>query len=61
MTPRMNIFLAAPDAVKGMMAVGASVEKPGLERRLLERASHALMISHADNVSSPIEDAAQVQ
>ena len=34
MTPRMNIFLAAPDAVKGMMAVEASVEKSSLEQRL---------------------------
>jgi AhpD family alkylhydroperoxidase len=33
---RINFFKAAPDAVKGMMAVEAGVEKSGLERRLIE-------------------------
>ncbi|WP_395396649.1 carboxymuconolactone decarboxylase family protein [Novosphingobium sp. BL-8A] len=36
MTPRMNIFQAAPDAMKGMMAVEKSIEDSGLEHGLLE-------------------------
>jgi AhpD family alkylhydroperoxidase len=36
MTPRMNIFVAAPEAMKGMIAVEASVAKAGIERRLME-------------------------
>jgi AhpD family alkylhydroperoxidase len=36
MTPRMNIFPAAPDAMKAMMAVEASVSNSGLEHSLLE-------------------------
>lgn len=36
MTPRMNIFQAAPDAMKGMLAVEASFETSGLEHGLIE-------------------------
>lgn len=36
MTPRMNIFVVAPEAMKGMMAVEASVAKAGIERSLME-------------------------
>jgi AhpD family alkylhydroperoxidase len=36
MTPRMNIFVVAPEAMKGMMAVEASVAKAGIERRVME-------------------------
>ena len=36
MIPRMNIFHAAPEAVKGMMAVEATVAKSGLEDSLAE-------------------------
>lgn len=36
MTPRMNIFQAAPDAMKGMLAVEAAFEKSGLEHGLIE-------------------------
>lgn len=36
MTPRMNIFQAAPDAMKGMLAVEAAVDGSGLEHSLLE-------------------------
>jgi len=35
MTPRMNIFHTAPDAMKGMMAVEASVNAAGLEPGLV--------------------------
>ncbi|SBV33506.1 conserved protein of unknown function [uncultured Sphingopyxis sp.] len=36
MTPRMNIFQAAPDAMKGMLAVEAAFENSGLEHGLVE-------------------------
>lgn len=36
MTPRMNIFKAAPDAMKAMLAVEASFETSGLEHGLIE-------------------------
>ena len=36
MTPRMNIFQAAPDAMKGMLAVEAAFENSGLEHSLVE-------------------------
>lgn len=36
MTPRMNIFQAAPDAMKGMLAVEAAVEGSGLDHTLVE-------------------------
>ncbi len=36
MTPRMNIFQAAPDAMKAMMAVEAAIENSGLEHSLAE-------------------------
>jgi AhpD family alkylhydroperoxidase len=36
MTPRMNIFAAAPEAMKGLMAVEASIGNSGLEHSLLE-------------------------
>ncbi|WP_341476944.1 carboxymuconolactone decarboxylase family protein [Sphingomonas oleivorans] len=36
MTPRMNIFQAAPDAMKGMLAVEASIDASGLEHSLVE-------------------------
>lgn len=36
MTPRMNIFAAAPDAMKAMLAVEASVNASGLEHSLVE-------------------------
>jgi AhpD family alkylhydroperoxidase len=36
MTPRMNIFQAAPEGSKAMVAVEASIEQSGLEHGLLE-------------------------
>lgn len=36
MTPRMNIFQAAPDAMKAMLAVEAAIDNSGLEHSLLE-------------------------
>lgn len=36
MTPRMNIFQAAPDTMKAMLAVEASFENSGLEHSLVE-------------------------
>ncbi|SEH10752.1 alkylhydroperoxidase AhpD family core domain-containing protein [Sphingopyxis sp. YR583] len=36
MTPRMNIFQAAPDAMKAMLAVEATFETSGIEHSLLE-------------------------
>jgi AhpD family alkylhydroperoxidase len=36
MTPRMNIFQAAPEGTKALLAVEASVAKSGLEHSLLE-------------------------
>jgi AhpD family alkylhydroperoxidase len=36
MTPRMNIFQTAPEAVKAMVAVEAAIEKSGIEHNLLE-------------------------
>ncbi len=36
MTPRMNVFQAAPDAMKGMLAVEAAVEGSGLDHTLVE-------------------------
>ena len=36
MTPRMNIFLAAPQGSKAMLAVEASIEESGLEHGLIE-------------------------
>ena len=36
MKPRMNIYQVAPDGLKGLMAVEASIEKSGLERGLIE-------------------------
>lgn len=36
MTPRMNIFQAAPDAMKAMLAVEEAVGQSGLEHSLLE-------------------------
>jgi len=36
MTPRMNIFQAAPDATKALMAVEAAIDQSGLERSLVE-------------------------
>lgn len=36
MTPRMNIFQTAPEAMKGMMAVEAAVTNSGLEHSLVE-------------------------
>lgn len=36
MTPRLNIFQAAPDGTKGMIAVDGTIEKSGLEHGLLE-------------------------
>ena len=35
-TPRMNIFQAAPDGTKGLLAVEASIGKSGLEHGLIE-------------------------
>lgn len=36
MTPRMNIFAAAPEAMKGMMAVEATIDNSALEHTLVE-------------------------
>jgi len=36
MKPRMNIFKAAPEGTKGLMAVEAIIDKCGLEHSLLE-------------------------
>jgi AhpD family alkylhydroperoxidase len=36
MTPRLNIFQAAPEGAKAMIAVEATIEKSGLEHSLLE-------------------------
>ncbi|AJA08180.1 putative carboxymuconolactone decarboxylase [Sphingopyxis fribergensis] len=36
MTPRMNIFQAAPDTMKAMLAVEATFENSGIEHSLLE-------------------------
>ena len=36
MTPRMNIFLAAPEGSKAMVAVEAAIDKSGLEHGLIE-------------------------
>jgi AhpD family alkylhydroperoxidase len=36
MTPRMNIFQAAPEGAKAMMAVEASIDKSGLDHGLIE-------------------------
>ena len=36
MTPRLNIFHAAPEGTKAMIAVGAAIEASGLERSLIE-------------------------
>jgi AhpD family alkylhydroperoxidase len=36
MKPRMNIFQAAADATKGMVAVEAAIQKSGIEHGLLE-------------------------
>lgn len=36
MTPRMNIFAAAPEAMKAMMAVETAIAQSGLEHSLLE-------------------------
>jgi AhpD family alkylhydroperoxidase len=36
MIPRLNIFQAAPDGAKAMVAVEAAIEKSGLEHGLLE-------------------------
>lgn len=36
MSPRMNIFQAAPDAMKAMLAVEATFENSGLEHSLME-------------------------
>jgi len=36
MTPRLNIFQAAPDPMKAMMAVEAALEKSSLEHSLVE-------------------------
>lgn len=36
MTPRMNIFQTAPEAMKAMLAVEASIDKSGLEHSLAE-------------------------
>ncbi len=36
MTRRINVFAVAPDAMKGMLAVEASLQKSGIEHRLLE-------------------------
>lgn len=36
MTPRMNIFQTAPEAMKGMMAVETSINNSGLEHSLVE-------------------------
>lgn len=36
MTPRISIFPAAPDAMKGMLAVETAVENSGLEHGLIE-------------------------
>lgn len=36
MTPRMNIFQAAPEGSKAMLAVEAATEKSGLEHGLIE-------------------------
>ncbi|HEY0596683.1 carboxymuconolactone decarboxylase family protein [Sphingopyxis sp.] len=36
MTPRMNIFQAAPDAMKAMLAVEATFENSGVEHSLME-------------------------
>lgn len=36
MTPRMNIFQAAPEGTKAMLALEASIERSGLEHGLLE-------------------------
>jgi AhpD family alkylhydroperoxidase len=36
MKPRMNIFQAAPDAIKSMVAVETAIGKSGLEHGLLE-------------------------
>ncbi|TGX55736.1 carboxymuconolactone decarboxylase family protein [Sphingomonas gei] len=35
MTPRLNIFQAAPEATKAMLAVEAAIQKSGLEHSLL--------------------------
>lgn len=36
MTPRLNIFQVAPEGTKAMQALGASIEKSGIEHGLLE-------------------------
>jgi AhpD family alkylhydroperoxidase len=36
MTPRLNIFQAAPEGAKAMLAVEAAIEKSGIEHGLLE-------------------------
>ena len=36
MTPRLNIFQAAPDGAKALLAVEATIEKSGIEHGLLE-------------------------
>jgi len=36
MTPRMNIFQAAPDAMKAMLAVETAIDNSGLEHSLVE-------------------------
>ena len=36
MTPRMNIFQSAPDAMKAMLAVETAIENSGIEHSLLE-------------------------
>lgn len=36
MTPRMNIFQAAPEGAKALLAVEAAIEKSGIEHGLLE-------------------------
>jgi len=36
MTPRLNIFQAAPEGTKAMMAVETAIEKSGLDRGLAE-------------------------
>ena len=36
MTPRLNIFQAAPEGAKAMLAVEAAIEKSGLDHGLVE-------------------------
>ena len=36
MTPRLNMFQAAPEGIKAMLAVEASIEASGIEHGLLE-------------------------